>query len=142
MRSPAPSAISYRVRERAPANGRKELSESFDIRCRAVPMRGGMMDMPTRQDVAVLALLVLGLTGCGGNEPTPAAAPASTPAAAPAAAPTSAPAPAPAQPAYQAQPLALKHPHQPPHQQLPRAKRTIQAFMWRSQNSNEPETIW
>jgi hypothetical protein len=54
------------------------------------------MDMPTRQDVAVLALLVLGLTGCGGKEPAPAAAPASAPAAAPAAAPASAPAPAPA----------------------------------------------
>jgi glucose/arabinose dehydrogenase len=56
------------------------------------------MDMPTRQDVAVLALLVLSLTGCGGKEPAPAAAPATAPAAAPAAAPapTQAPAPAPA----------------------------------------------
>ena len=40
------------------------------------------MDMPTRQDVAVLALLVLNLTGCGGKEPAPAAAPATAPAAA------------------------------------------------------------
>ena len=28
------------------------------------------MDMPTRQNVAVLALLVLSLTGCGGKEPS------------------------------------------------------------------------
>jgi hypothetical protein len=54
------------------------------------------MDMPTRQNVAVLALLVLSLTGCGGKEPEPAAVPATAPAAAPAPAPAPAPNPAPA----------------------------------------------